>query len=469
MTLNVKTEGLEPELKRVAKLIYEGNLEQGQIDPGMVKKIAKQLFKTFSDGYGKDFDREGLSAEERTFVEQVKKNIYTFSGFKNHAELKEANGLLLDGKGGYKDFNSFFQDIKQIDETYNELYAQAEHGNAIASGQSAATWHSYQRNGISVITFITAGDNRVRSEHAAYDGLTLNINDPFWDTHMTPLGWGCRCDTQPGDEEDVIPIDDFVDRQRQSGVLGKNENLPSIPRLFQTNVGKTGDVFSKDHPYFDVDKKTAAIINKQVADILPESKSNFIPANLSEYESKMDVKIDKGVFDYLSKDTELSLKRGGSHYAPHLNKVNLDISKLKTQSKYSSEAVVYHEFGHAADEQNGFTKLPVVNNTMKSAIKKYSVEFGKISEDLMRRHHSTSDMGVRAQVTKVADTIMSLNTNYGWGHTKTYFRRPGNKQAEFIAHAFENKFIGNEVFKQVMPDLFDEMVSMVDSFKNHVL
>ena len=38
------------------------------------------------------------------------------------------------------------------------------------------------------------------------------------------------------------------------------------------------------------------------------------------------------------------------------------------------------------------------------------------------------------------------------------------KEAEFIAHAFENTFAGNEVFREVMPDLYQDTIQMIRSF-----
>lgn len=32
-----------------------------------------------------------------------------------------------------------------------------------------------------------------RPEHLAWDGLILRHDDPWWDTHYPPNGWGCKC------------------------------------------------------------------------------------------------------------------------------------------------------------------------------------------------------------------------------------------------------------------------------------
>ena len=32
-----------------------------------------------------------------------------------------------------------------------------------------------------------------REQHKAWDGVILPSDHPWWDTHYTPNGWGCRC------------------------------------------------------------------------------------------------------------------------------------------------------------------------------------------------------------------------------------------------------------------------------------
>lgn len=62
---------------------------------------------------------------------------------------------------------------------------------AYAAGQ----WDRIQETKVShpYLRYITLHDDRVRKAHAAWDGITLSVDDPFWKTHFPPNGWRCRC------------------------------------------------------------------------------------------------------------------------------------------------------------------------------------------------------------------------------------------------------------------------------------
>jgi SPP1 gp7 family putative phage head morphogenesis protein len=247
---------METEVKRIAQLIYEGKLATGQIDKAMVKKVADELMKGIFKGFGKNLTSKDLTNEERTFLTQLNENVYVFSGFKNYQQLKETTLLLKDDDGKLKSFADFLTDVKQVNETYNEVYLNSEYGTAIASAQAAATWQDYTTNGIDMLTYVTAGDDRVREEHAILEGITLPVDNDFWNTYFPPNDWGCRCDTSPStDEKDVM--------------IPKSE-LPDLPPMFQNNVGKSGIVFPDTHPYYDVSKSVAKSVRSQVKDILEE-------------------------------------------------------------------------------------------------------------------------------------------------------------------------------------------------------
>ena len=76
-----------------------------------------------------------------------------------------------------------------------------------------------------------------------------------------------------------------------------------------------------------------------------------------------------------------------------------------------------------------------------------------------RRGITKSD--VMEQIGSARDTIKALNVKYGFGHDTAYFKIPGMSEKEFIAHCFENTFVGNKVFKKYLPELYAEMVEYI--------
>tara|TARA_R110002020_G_scaffold10801_22_gene41088 strand:+ start:13331 stop:14002 length:672 start_codon:yes stop_codon:yes gene_type:complete len=43
------------------------------------------------------------------------------------------------------------------------------------------------------LRYVTVGDERVRDNHAAWHGVILRADHPFWLTHWPPNGFNCRC------------------------------------------------------------------------------------------------------------------------------------------------------------------------------------------------------------------------------------------------------------------------------------
>lgn len=75
-----------------------------------------------------------------------------------------------------------------------------------------------------------SGARHPRLEHLVLDGITLRADDPFWDTHYTPNGWGCGCWIASVSESGL----------RRQGKSGPDE-APVIQYRDWTNP-KTGEV-----------------------------------------------------------------------------------------------------------------------------------------------------------------------------------------------------------------------------------
>lgn len=66
-----------------------------------------------------------------------------------------------------------------------------------AIAYNAGQWQSAQdpviQNALWGYKYVTVGDDRVRPEHAGFDGMTLPKDDPTWNTVYPPCGFNCRC------------------------------------------------------------------------------------------------------------------------------------------------------------------------------------------------------------------------------------------------------------------------------------
>jgi SPP1 gp7 family putative phage head morphogenesis protein len=47
------------------------------------------------------------------------------------------------------------------------------------------------------LQYLATEDGKARDSHIALNGLILPKDDPFWETHLPPWDWGCRCRVRP--------------------------------------------------------------------------------------------------------------------------------------------------------------------------------------------------------------------------------------------------------------------------------
>jgi SPP1 gp7 family putative phage head morphogenesis protein len=119
-----------------------------------------------------------------------------------------------------------------------------------AQAMAAGRWRQIERLKLPWIRYVTAGDHRVRPEHAAWHNLVLAADDPWWDTHFPPNGFNCRCHVQGLDADDLkryrltpgeAPASGTVIRYvRINGVLTPVETPKGIDPGFAFNPGKIG-------------------------------------------------------------------------------------------------------------------------------------------------------------------------------------------------------------------------------------
>lgn len=84
---------------------------------------------------------------------------------------------------------------KMVTTTFNLRRLHLIYDTNTRQAASAGQWARFQRTkrALPYIRYVTMRDDRVRPLHASWDNVTLPVDDPFWQTHMPPNGWNCRC------------------------------------------------------------------------------------------------------------------------------------------------------------------------------------------------------------------------------------------------------------------------------------
>ncbi|MGN0068479.1 MAG: phage minor head protein [Prevotella sp.] len=177
--------------------------------------------------------------------QRLKRSDYIFSGIKTFHELNEAFPSLIDENGNRKPFEQFLNDVLKIDRTYNQNYLRAEYNFCQASADMAAKWEGFMRDGDRYnLQYRTANDDKVRPQHAALHGVTLPIDDSFWQSYYPPNGWNCRCTVVQvrKSKYPVTPHDEAM-------ALGEVATGNDSKGIFHFNPGIEQKTFPDYNPY----------------------------------------------------------------------------------------------------------------------------------------------------------------------------------------------------------------------------
>lgn len=179
----------------------------------------------------------------------LQSDAFLFGGLKTHAQLFEASKLLLDDNGNLKPFSKLSKEFDKLNLTYNKTYLEAEYEFAVGSSQIAAKWSEFSDSDRYMLQYRTAGDSKVREQHASLRDTTLPKDDPFWSSYTPPNGWNCRC-TVVEVLKDKYPVSNSEESitkgekaTTQIGKDGKNRL-----EIFRFNPGADKKVFPPLHP-----------------------------------------------------------------------------------------------------------------------------------------------------------------------------------------------------------------------------
>ena len=298
---------------------------------------------------------------------------FLFSGFKTAQELKEASLLLREKDGTVKGFSRFLTDIRRIDANYNVRYLEAEYNFAVSSAQMAASWAEVSQDGDRYdLQYRTAGDDHVREEHRALNGVTLPPSNDFWRYYYPPNGWNCRC-TAVQVRKGKYPTSDAG----QAMEAGRRTTDTPKKRIFRFNPGIDGQLFPPKHPYYKLSREAAGQVKKAVKalqETAPEQDTDtgvdLVRLRQRRKEIKQEAKtLLTQQFSNTNFNKQITISKTGIKEwlnQPHKfvetkNEMLLDIADIMQHSKYlgsgvdrHNDSVIAHIFEVTIENENSW-------------------------------------------------------------------------------------------------------------------
>ena len=296
------------------------------------EKEVQQFIDTHADTLNSSFQKVEMSDAMRSRLERSN---WVFSGMKTFHELNEAFPSLIDEEGHRKPFERFLNDVRKVDETYNGNYLRSEYNFVHASAAMAAKWEQFQEDGDRYyLQYRTAGDDRVRAEHAALEGVTLPMDDPFWEDYFPPNSWGCRCSAVQV-RKSKYPKTDHDEAMR----LGELATGKDTRQMFHFNPGKQQKAVPDYNPYTIRQCRTCDVARgdggkEQLAAFVPQSQLCEACRYIRSCQAKNEREC---LVDEKKKRTEKFVKR------------EAESGKLQTGRFYQTKKAYKRGIGHAYD------------------------------------------------------------------------------------------------------------------------
>ena len=189
---------------------------------------------------------------DKGFIQELKRNNAVFAAFKAHREQNDLAGLLVDDDGNARSFDSFRMAAAPVIGEYNVNWLQTEYTTAVRVARTAVRFKQYEKDGDLYPNgeWLPSRAAEPRMSHRKYYHTVRRLTDPWWETHYPGCVWGCQCDMRntgkpithigdnpaaPGAEPTTVPPSE------EAGVRS-----PGLSR----NPARSGELFSRDHPYF---------------------------------------------------------------------------------------------------------------------------------------------------------------------------------------------------------------------------
>lgn len=220
------------------------------IEGNLIVEEALQLTQGLKSGYG---TITGYNTPDSLAYQLMEYNLFEFSASKTEARLATMTDLLIDQeKNQIRSEADFKKLANEKIKDLNQNYLTTEYNLSVAVGQNSAAYHRFLAEKDTVTSYVqyqTAGDSKVRNEHAKLDGKIFNLSDREAMKLFPPNGHGCRCEFIQFNGS--LKSDQVMSGKDAQQMLN-NESANWSKSQFNINRGDLKQVFTKSQFYSDI-------------------------------------------------------------------------------------------------------------------------------------------------------------------------------------------------------------------------
>ena len=469
--------------------VYAGKITVDNLPEDLYLAIGNHLEDGIREGWGSLMENIPLGTPDVPLYNSLRENVYIFSAAKTYQEIREMAEFIAESTS----YTNFKVKAMATYGEYNTDWLKAEYNTAVGQAQQANQWKRIQesKETFPTLRYSAVIDSKTSEICRPLDGVTLPVDDPFWDNYAPLNHFNCRCTFEKLDKYE----DPTITRKGKIDELNK-ELGETVKPEFRMNSGKDGYIFDpKSHPYFKVAPKDKPLAKQNFnLPIPPPIVPKVAPIEKPPHKfaipkiKELGVDLDERTYDLLEKPIEFKQSLDGCYASPYGNSISIDYTSDRWEnSEFYRRKVIEHEIGHAVHVQRNIirtatggvsegyakhfkdlkkmvkTDAAKINNALLMISRK--ARYGTATEiaEICEKYGVKQATDLNEQIGAAADSLMALtSSNYGWGHTKSYMSARAFKEAEMFAHSVENTFSGNKVFAEVMPEVYEESIKFIN-------
>ncbi len=228
-------------LNILLKGVFDGSYNLSNLPVGLYEENFSTFKKRFYEGYDSKVNDEVLH-------ESLMANVESFTACKTFQNVNDLMNIIqADPLIKFDDFKELGT---KINHKYNYQWMDVESDFVHKQGISVKQWQTIEetKDVLPLLKYETAGDERVRDEHKALDGIVRPVGDKFWSMYFVPNGYRCRCaviQLEEGEEEVTV-----ITKKMSKSFT------EDVPMMFRINPSQDGYLFVEKgygvHPYFVV-------------------------------------------------------------------------------------------------------------------------------------------------------------------------------------------------------------------------